>query len=542
MAIKKLPGGVEDLTLGMGTENQERNGNVVLITQLNGSNIPYSDTQSINQKVDQVQNTVDPIRADIDAHKARTDNPHSTTPENIGASPENHTHQIDEIGGVDPLLEAKVNKTGDTMTGSLDVPGVKVTLVGGDSLIDFGNTAHIKFNTSDRDFSVMVPDGANVGPHAAGNKLWHAGNFDAPGHTHSENFSKAEHVEFSDGVADAGKPVILDAGGHLDVSFLETGAFYYVTGYTPVAGTEYPDTTGEDVGAMWSIEGVDDIDGYTFVGGDLIGKTVKLGNLMLWATDGWVATSGLLVPSDYYKLDGSQSLTAAFQAGGQPLANVGDGVLDDDGVNKLQMDTADTAIVATTMGHSNEFFPTTSLDDYLEPGVYSLVYEYSQSVPATASKAGQLTVTIINDDVGDLLYVLQSWSTRDNIYNRRYDANNDIWWDWTTINPLPEVESGGDDVTGYWVKSQDGTLTMHGRKTVSVLLGATSATVSVVLPVQSAILGVFTPIQETTAGDMRPYLSDVGPSSVSPSALYTFTATIVDGTFTIGWTYIGRWK
>ena len=51
MAIKKLPGGVEDLTFGMDTESQYRKDRTVTITQINGSHIPYDRTYTINQKI-----------------------------------------------------------------------------------------------------------------------------------------------------------------------------------------------------------------------------------------------------------------------------------------------------------------------------------------------------------------------------------------------------------------------------------------------------------------------------------------------------------
>jgi hypothetical protein len=67
--IQKLSGGVEDLTFGMGTENQTRQGQLVQITQINASNIPYSITQSILQKF----NLVDGKIAQFDNYIVITD-------------------------------------------------------------------------------------------------------------------------------------------------------------------------------------------------------------------------------------------------------------------------------------------------------------------------------------------------------------------------------------------------------------------------------------------------------------------------------------
>jgi len=69
MAQYKLSGGVEDLTFGMGTEQQQRQGAVYVITQIHAGVIPYSSTQSITQKIDQIDSTSTATRADLDNHK-----------------------------------------------------------------------------------------------------------------------------------------------------------------------------------------------------------------------------------------------------------------------------------------------------------------------------------------------------------------------------------------------------------------------------------------------------------------------------------------
>lgn len=56
--IGKAPAGVEDLLLGVGTVEQDRQGNVYIITRINASNLPYSDSDSIKDKFDAVDVSV----------------------------------------------------------------------------------------------------------------------------------------------------------------------------------------------------------------------------------------------------------------------------------------------------------------------------------------------------------------------------------------------------------------------------------------------------------------------------------------------------
>ena len=87
MAIQKASGGVEDLLFGMGTVQQERKGQVIVITEINGTKIPYNATLTINERIDQVDSQVDPIRTDLDNHKADNTNPHNVTATQTGAEP-----------------------------------------------------------------------------------------------------------------------------------------------------------------------------------------------------------------------------------------------------------------------------------------------------------------------------------------------------------------------------------------------------------------------------------------------------------------------
>jgi hypothetical protein len=175
--------------------------------------------------------------------------------------------------------------------------------------------------------------------------VFHAGNFDPTeksdvGHTHNDiYFREDEYISSSDGADDAGKPIVLNSVGQIDPSMIDTSSFYYVDGFTPVPGTEYPDITGHTEGAFWAIEGVDNTSGYEFTTGDLAGSTVKNGDFIIWGSAGWSTMGGQMNPTLYYKLDGTNPLTADFNGGGNKISNIADGVANNDGVTILQHNT-----------------------------------------------------------------------------------------------------------------------------------------------------------------------------------------------------------
>jgi hypothetical protein len=130
-------------------------------------------------------------------------------------------------------------------------------------------------------------------------------------------YKKTDHISTSTGTADAGKPIVLNPDGEIDPSMIPIDAGWHNQGYfTPVDGAEYPDTTGLPSGSFWSVAGVDQDTGYTFTGGDLAGETAYNGNLMIWAGGVWQLRVTDLNPFDYYRLDGTQAITAPFAGGG----------------------------------------------------------------------------------------------------------------------------------------------------------------------------------------------------------------------------------
>ncbi len=137
----------------------------------------------------------------------------------------------------------------------------------------------------------------------------------------NDYYSKSEYLTTSSGSGDAGKPVVLNNLGYIDSSMLDITAFEYIDSWNPSDGTEYPDTIGHNGGAFWIVQGVSG--DYTFTGGDLSGITTNDGDFMVWNGSEWTHINHDVDPNAYYRLDGSQAITADFQAGGYKLTNVG---------------------------------------------------------------------------------------------------------------------------------------------------------------------------------------------------------------------------
>lgn len=156
-----------------------------------------------------------------------------------------------------------------------------------------------------------------------------------------EYFKKDDFVSVGGDASDAGKPVKLNSSGYIDESMVKKHAYQLIDEFTPVAGmgTEYPDTTGQEVGSFWVIKGVDSIDGFRFSYGDLNGETVYNGDNIIIAEQGWLIVRGAVNPEAYYKLDGSKAIIADFNAGGFKVSNMADGVALDDGVTVAQWNT-----------------------------------------------------------------------------------------------------------------------------------------------------------------------------------------------------------
>jgi len=180
-------------------------------------------------------------------------------------------------------------------------------------------------------------DGPNSGLNADMLDGFDSTDFSASGHDHNSiYYQKSDFINFSDGLPDAGKPILLNSHGQIDSSMLDISVFYYVGPFTPTTTQEYPDTLGESHGAFWVVQGL--TGDYTFTGGDLASKTVSNGDYMVWAANGWSIMVGEMNPTLYYKLDGTQALTAPFAGGNQQLKYIADGTDSTDAITKNQLD------------------------------------------------------------------------------------------------------------------------------------------------------------------------------------------------------------
>ncbi len=164
-------------------------------------------------------------------------------------------------------------------------------------------------------------------------------------------YLKTDYIVHTTGAADAGKPIVLTSQGQIDPSLVSANAFRPIAPWTPVPGDEYPDTTSSTAGDFWWVTGV--VDPYTFVdvGGDLEGRSIRNGDFMVWTLNGWGVMIGEMNPLLYYKLDGTNAITAAFQAGTFQLKNIGDGTDAQDALSFIQF-TTDRDVQNTAIGNA----------------------------------------------------------------------------------------------------------------------------------------------------------------------------------------------
>ncbi len=172
----------------------------------------------------------------------------------------------------------------------------------------------------------------------------------------SEGYLRTQFINTSTGSDDAGKPIVLDGDGKIDDSMLDIiGGWTNQGAWTPTAGTEYPDVSDPGAtpsGSFWSVVGVDDTDGYEFTTGELAGETAYNGNLMVWAGGAWSIKVSELNPLEYYKLDGSQSISANFAGGGYKIANIAAANANGEAVEFGQYTTALNGKSDTGHGHA----------------------------------------------------------------------------------------------------------------------------------------------------------------------------------------------
>ncbi len=131
----------------------------------------------------------------------------------------------------------------------------------------------------------------------------------------------------------------LNQNGKLDNSMIEATMFHRIDSWDPTV-QEYPDTHGHTPGAFWDIIFNDGVTlEYTYTTGDLIGKTVKAGDFIIWGIGGWTVMPAVMNPMDYYRRDGSQPLTANLEVDNYKIVNLANGTDLTDGVNVQQLQT-----------------------------------------------------------------------------------------------------------------------------------------------------------------------------------------------------------
>jgi hypothetical protein len=241
-----------------------------------------------------------------------------------------------------------------------------------------------------------------------------------------------EFKAFSAGIADAGMPIKLDTTGVLDVSFLSIKIFNLAGNFTPTAGQEYPSPTVP--GDLWIVEGVGGLEsgGYTFTGGYMAGRIVFDNELMVKGRDDkWGIIHMKVDPRLYYKLDGSNPLTADFQAGGFNLKNVKNAVGTKDAVNLEQLNLKEddlgnpsvTGYVLSSntagdrswvpMGDGSTPAPVTSVNgeigdvvlDFADVGAAASSHSHSNYLPTAG---GSMTGLINMKGASDTVYPLPS--------------------------------------------------------------------------------------------------------------------------------------
>jgi len=146
------------------------------------------------------------------------------------------------------------------------------------------------------------------------------GDFTVTGTINNDSiFLKTDFIQTSTGSDDASKPIILGDDGKIDASMINNIPLYYVITFTPTSSDEYPSTLGHVGGAYWIISGVVE---YIYQDGDLTNKVARDGDYLVWDSSSWLLLTSSVYLNDYYKLDGSNQLTANFDAGDFRLTNI----------------------------------------------------------------------------------------------------------------------------------------------------------------------------------------------------------------------------
>ena len=199
-----------------------------------------------------------------------------------------------------------------------------------------------------------------------------------------KHFKKDEYIDVSEGGADHGKPVVLNAQGKLDPTMVVGVDFNPQGEFTPTAGAEYP--TAQDPFEVWRIGGLSQ-GGYLYTTGNLAGRVGHNDNILLYLGAGqWSLLQFSGDTSTFYVLDGSRAITQPFNAGNQRLSHVTDGTEDSDGATVRQVNTVATALddkYDKTGGDINGEVRVKDNNLLLYRGIYQWVLAHTTSATST---------------------------------------------------------------------------------------------------------------------------------------------------------------
>jgi len=203
-------------------------------------------------------------------------------------------------------------------------------------------------------------------------------------------YDKTDFITESAGVADAGKPIVLDGTGYLHPTISGTG-LYPVGMFTPATGAEYPDTTNYTRGAYWGMAELPP-EGWTFTEGDLTGVVLYNGDSLIHGETEWGYIHLNIDPTSYYFLDGTKPIIGAFAGGGQQFKNAADGTEAQDLVTVNQISSFSTDFVlrdGTLAMTGNLQLGTKKITGMGVGTVTGDAVEYQQHIDASNSKVNK---------------------------------------------------------------------------------------------------------------------------------------------------------
>jgi len=293
-------------------------------------------------------------------------------------SPITHSHFISDITDLQDELDLKENYLGIPQTNGevliSDISGVRSWISFPDTEVIWGDINGVLSNQTDLQ-AVLDSKPDLVHSHNISDVLDLSDELDT-------RYKKTDHINNSNGVTDAGKPIVLNAQGQIDSSMLDLSTLYYVGPFTPSSSLEYPDPSGETYGAYWVIQGLSP--SYTFTTGDLIGEEAFNNNQMIWSSSGWSLLEGTLDSRLFYKLDGTQAITNPFAGGGQQFKNASAGT-----------DEEDLVILAQLNNHTHIEANITDLDKYKQSEVNDLL-DTKEDYLNSPTNDGQILSSLVN--------------------------------------------------------------------------------------------------------------------------------------------------